>query len=192
MIVALLIILLICVIILAAFAIQNTAVATVYFFTIVAPGIPIWAVVTIAAVLGAVVALLAVVPIQIRRSFGFRNTQNQVKDREKKIGELSGNISTLEADKAGLSQQIDSLNAERDQLSQQVDLLSTERDSLLARIRSLELSANPAYPERPAPPVEPVDGQVPIEEPAAPEPTSELPPSGPEPLQKHEWWKLGS
>lgn len=119
-----LIVVLICVIFLAAFAVQNTGPVTIRFFSFTIGGAPIYSVVVVSAALGAIITALVAVWWRVRVGLLGRAVQRKIREHEKAVGDLTGKVEALQA--------------ERDQLARNMEQLSSEREGLRSRIGELE------------------------------------------------------
>ena len=128
-----LIVILICVIILAAFALQNTGLAAMKFFNFVIPVVPLYAVVIVSAALGAIITALVAVWARVGLNLRGRPVRRKAVEQEKAVADLSGQVTALQA--------------ERDELTRQVDQSNLELKDLHSRIAGLEMGLSLAQAE---------------------------------------------
>lgn len=123
MLVGILIVLLISVIFLAAFAVQNTGPVTIQFFNMLIPAVPVYAVVISSAALGAIITALVAAASWVRRGLRERGVRQKTMEKEKELADLNSRVAALQAERDGLAQRVGQLGTERDELRGQISAL---------------------------------------------------------------------
>ncbi len=98
-------------IVIALFAVQNSAPTTLSFLWISAENVPLSVLVMICASLGALVTLMFGLGREVRLRWGRRQTRRTITAHEKRISELEQSVDQLTTEKAALQTQIDAMNA---------------------------------------------------------------------------------
>jgi uncharacterized integral membrane protein len=98
-------------IVIALFAVQNSAPTTLRFLWMSAENVPLSVLVMICASLGALVTLMFGLGREVRLRWGRRQAHRTISANEKRIGELEQTVEQLTTEKAALQTQIDAMNA---------------------------------------------------------------------------------
>ncbi|MCC7367939.1 MAG: DUF1049 domain-containing protein [Chloroflexi bacterium] len=98
-------------IVIALFAVQNSAPTTIRFLWISAEAVPLSVLVMICAALGALVTLMFGLGREVRLQWSRRSARRMVSTHEKRIAELEKAVEELTAQKAALDAQVASLTA---------------------------------------------------------------------------------
>lgn len=120
MLVGILIVLLLSVIFLAAFAVQNTGPVTIQFFNVLMQGVPVYAVVVSSAAMGAIITGLVSAIAWVRRGLRERGAHQKALEKEKALADLNLRADALQAERDSLAQSVEGLGAEREQLRSQI------------------------------------------------------------------------
>jgi uncharacterized integral membrane protein len=99
-------------IVIALFAVQNSAPTSVHFLWLNAEGVPVSVLIMICAALGAVVTVMLGLAREVRLRLGRRSARRTIEAHEKRLAELTSERDTLVQEKASLQAQLDSLRAE--------------------------------------------------------------------------------
>lgn len=98
-------------IVIALFAVQNSAPTTIRFLWISAEAVPLSVLVMICAALGALVTLMLGFGREVRLQWSRRSARRTVTAHEKRIAELEKAVEDLSAQKAALDAQVATLTA---------------------------------------------------------------------------------
>jgi uncharacterized integral membrane protein len=147
---AILVVALICVVVLAVFAVQNTAPVNIQFFGLTVIGAPLYATVVVTAALVAIVAGLVAAGSRVRLGLRARPVKRQLKVQEKTVGDLTAKVSALQAERDQLAGRVDQLAAGEGALQSKIAELEAKLKETAAPAAWVETALNPPAPS-PAP-----------------------------------------
>jgi len=99
-------------IVVAVFAVQNSAPTSVHFLWFNAEGVPVSVLIIVCAALGALVTVLLGLTREVRHLWGRRSARRTIGSQEKQLADLRASVEQLTHEKAELQARLDTLGTE--------------------------------------------------------------------------------